>query len=908
MEDLWGMHHWAGNDIDAPEAWRIWNGEIGAGITVAVIDTGIDYTHEDLREQMWVNPGEIPGNGIDDDNNGWVDDVHGADFVNQDGDPMDDQMHGTHCSGTIAGVGGNGIGVAGVSWRGVRLMALKFLDAGGSGRTSDSIFAIDYAVAHGAKIASNSWGGGGSNPGLAVAIAKAERAGMLFPAAAGNEGQNNDEVPSYPANYESDNIISVASMTWLGEMSSFSCYGKTTVHVAAPGSSIYSTTPGNNYKHLSGTSMATPHVSGLAALVWMYRPQLTMSQVRDVIIGSVKKMDALTETTISGGMINAKNALEAAWAFEPPRPPANRPLGLAFEDTDSTINQYSGTIVVTAAEDESDIEYYQVYFVSGAGFQLDTLGEQIPATGEETYTVELNGSFVPSRYARYLAVVPGNSQGELPAMLSDASVPRIEIVDFGLPEEGARSLTWSGDQDSRAGFVEGTLSIQRARSESTITSYNLYWQQADGTLGSKIAALTAYGFQEPSCSGASCDLLEMGRTTDGTYTFARLNYSDSEKAVIAASGPGWVKVTMLNTEDSYDTLTVGKEVLSGNLSETLPMIFELGQEAIDITWESDESIQQWGWSFELSQTGDSFDFKVNSTALLGTGFALIPEWKGHEEVGEAIYVDITDATPEASSSSVTATNPRGRHLEGTIATSPIIKQSDIRPPTASKQVAAALKKDESEAPWLVSKQSGASGERFGDLWKEATVEPSAMAAALGLVRSTITLPKLMGSATPASTTPVRRAVEASLGPVLRDIAGDIYFRSVRVGANSDGDMQVTFEVETLKLEPLVLDYVEAHLILLAGNTQAGKSFQTSLRSALKKEHLAISGENWAAEVGAPQRMSARMLLSRFQRTAVAQSMAAPASTAAGQAPEGPLRRLRGVVTPATGSNAAPILE
>merc|ERR1719162_2196123 len=158
FDRLWGMHHWMDNDIDAPEAWRVWNGEVAKPITVAVIDTGIDYTHQDLREQMWVNPLEIPGNGIDDDGNGYVDDVHGADFANQDGDPMDDQMHGTHCSGTIAGVGNNGVGVTGVSWRGVRLMALKFLASDGSGRTSDAVKAIDYAVAEGARIASNSWG------------------------------------------------------------------------------------------------------------------------------------------------------------------------------------------------------------------------------------------------------------------------------------------------------------------------------------------------------------------------------------------------------------------------------------------------------------------------------------------------------------------------------------------------------------------------------------------------------------------------------------------------------------------------------------------------------------------------------------------------------------------------------
>ena len=219
------MNNYGGYDIDAPEAWEISTGADGPGIVVAVIDTGIDYTHPDLRDQMWVNPGEIPGNGIDDDGNGVIDDVHGADFANEDGDPLDDQKHGTHCSGTIAGVGDNGLGVAGVAWRGVRLMALKFLRASGSGRASDALRALNYAVAHGARIASNSWGGGASNSALRAAIERAEAAGVLFVAAAGNSGSNNDEDPHYPSSYDVGNVLAVASVTREGNLSSFSCYG-----------------------------------------------------------------------------------------------------------------------------------------------------------------------------------------------------------------------------------------------------------------------------------------------------------------------------------------------------------------------------------------------------------------------------------------------------------------------------------------------------------------------------------------------------------------------------------------------------------------------------------------------------------------------------------------------------------
>jgi subtilisin family serine protease len=216
FERLWGLP-----DIDAPEAWSSFTGN-GSEIIVAVIDTGIDYNHEDLKEQMWWNPGEIPGNGVDDDGNGYVDDVHGANFVDNHGDPFDDNIHGTHCAGTIAGTGSNGIGVTGVSWTGVKLMALKFLDRSGSGRTSDAISAVDYAVAHGAKITSNSWGGGGSSSAMRVAIERAEVAGLLFIAAAGNSATNNDLRPQYPANYPVANVVSVASTKEDGQLSGFS--------------------------------------------------------------------------------------------------------------------------------------------------------------------------------------------------------------------------------------------------------------------------------------------------------------------------------------------------------------------------------------------------------------------------------------------------------------------------------------------------------------------------------------------------------------------------------------------------------------------------------------------------------------------------------------------------------------
>ena len=317
--NLWGLHNTGQSggtvdaDIDAPEAWELATGS--AGIVTAVIDTGVDYTHADLAANIWVNPGEIAGNGIDDDGNGFVDDVHGYDFVNNDGDPMDDNSHGTHVAGTIAGVGNNGTGVAGVNWTS-SIMALKFLDASGSGSTADAVLALNYLTlmrtTYGVdvRLSNNSWGGGGYSQSMYDAIAANGAAGILFVAAAGNSADNNDVTPHYPANYNLDNVISVAATDRNDDLASFSCYGATTVDLAAPGVSIYSTVPGGSYSSYSGTSMATPHVSGVAALAWSLSPDATVSRIRDVLLQGTDPIAALDGRMTTGGRLNARNTLE----------------------------------------------------------------------------------------------------------------------------------------------------------------------------------------------------------------------------------------------------------------------------------------------------------------------------------------------------------------------------------------------------------------------------------------------------------------------------------------------------------------------------------------------------------------------------------------------------------------------
>jgi len=315
FDQLWGMNNTGqtggtpGADIDAPEAWDLSTGD--QNVIVAVIDTGVDYTHEDLTNNMWMNPGEIPDNQIDDDGNGFVDDVYGYDFFNGDGDPMDDNDHGTHVSGTVGAEGDNGIGVAGVCWQ-VNIMALKFLGAAGFGFTSDAVSCVDYATQMGAQVMNNSWGGGGYSQSLKDAIDAAGVSNIVFVAAAGNGGidgigDDNDLLPFYPASYDSDNIISVMSTDDNDERSLFSNYGRFSVDLGAPGSDILSCVISNGYAVFSGTSMASPHVAGACALMLAVDPSLTVSQIKDRLLLSVDP--TLIGLCESGGRLNLANAL-----------------------------------------------------------------------------------------------------------------------------------------------------------------------------------------------------------------------------------------------------------------------------------------------------------------------------------------------------------------------------------------------------------------------------------------------------------------------------------------------------------------------------------------------------------------------------------------------------------------------
>ena len=338
-KNLWGLDNTGQTggtpdaDIDAPEAWNTTTGS--PDTVVGVIDEGIDITHPDLRDNIWNNSGEVAGNKIDDDDNGYVDDVNGYDFANNDAtvydpDPItgDGDEHGTHVAGTIAAVGNNGVGITGVNWD-AQVAALKFLGPNG-GTVSDAIEAINYAVAEGMDISNNSWGGGGRSQALEDAIRRADNAGHIFIAAAGNGGSDgvgddNDATPQYPSSYGVPNVVAVAATDDTDRLASFSNFGASSVDLAAPGVGILSTLPGNSYGRYSGTSMATPHVAGVAALIKSQEPGLDDAQVKAKLLQYVDGKASLQGKVATDGRLNALRSLTENADTTKPRVASPRP-------------------------------------------------------------------------------------------------------------------------------------------------------------------------------------------------------------------------------------------------------------------------------------------------------------------------------------------------------------------------------------------------------------------------------------------------------------------------------------------------------------------------------------------------------------------------------------------------------
>ncbi len=434
FNELWGLYNTgqtggtSGADIKAPGAWNLSTGS--SSVVVAVIDTGIDYGHEDLRANVWINQGELNGQaGVDDDGNGYVDDVYGWNVVSNNGNPFDDMGHGTHVAGIIGAAGNNGTGVAGVNWN-VKIMACKFLDAGGYGYTDGAVACLQYIKAmkeSGVNIVAtnNSWGGGGYSQALYDAI-NAQR-DILFIAAAGNNYSDNDKYPTYPANYDLPNVIAVAATDSNDGKAYFSDYGRRTVSVGAPGLGILSTLPAQNvwgitegYGLLSGTSMATPHVTGLAALINSQDDSRDWRQTRNLILSGGEATASMTGTTITGKRISAYGALACTDSpvFSIVKYPASITAGVPVVLSALSINCSSpaGPVTMTTAGG-------QVIELHDDGIAPDI------AAGDGIFA----GTWTPSRQAERLTfsspagtetiTVPSSALGEVWRRITGLSLP-----------------------------------------------------------------------------------------------------------------------------------------------------------------------------------------------------------------------------------------------------------------------------------------------------------------------------------------------------------------------------------------------------------------------------------------------------------------------------------------------------
>lgn len=439
-----------GADISAQNAWDITTGS--SNVLVGVIDSGIDYNHPDLAANVWTNPGEIAANGVDDDGNGYIDDVHGWDFYNGDNDPFDDNGHGTHVAGIIGAAGNNLDGVVGVNWQ-VRLIPLKFLGSGGSGSVSGAVMALDYATVMGARITNNSWGGGSFSQTLLDAINAAGAADGVFVAAAGNSGSDNDVINHFPAGYTAANIIAVAATDHNDNLASFSNYGAASVDIAAPGVDILSTVP-RGYGVKSGTSMATPHVTGAAALIRSLAPSVPVATLKQQILFFAHRLPGLTGRVASGGRLDAALALNA---------PDGTPPGPILDLTAHDPTSNSIYLNWTATGDDADLGHASSYDVRYSTSPIDettfassprAAGAPVPSAPGAAESMEVLGLAAGTPY--YLAVEAVDEWGNAGPISNSASAVTLPPPTFSSSPSSFALALYTGEVADRK------LTIQNA--------------------------------------------------------------------------------------------------------------------------------------------------------------------------------------------------------------------------------------------------------------------------------------------------------------------------------------------------------------------------------------------------------------------------------------------------------------
>ncbi|MEI8228688.1 MAG: S8 family serine peptidase [Planctomycetota bacterium] len=547
---LWGLDNTgqtgglANADIDAPAAWDVTTGS--RSVVVAVIDTGIDYNHPDLAANVWRNSRETMGDGVDNDGNGYIDDVYGWNFANNTANVFDDNSHGTHVAGTIGAVGNNGSGITGVNWQ-VSIMGLKFLDSSGSGTTSAAIAALNYATmmrrTYGVNIVAtnNSWGGGGASTALRDAITAGGNAGILCIAAAGNESSNNDSVGSYPANSVGTFGISVAATDSSNRLASFSNYGATTVQVAAPGVGIYSTTPNNTYASYSGTSMATPHVAGLVALMAAANPQANATQIRSTILSTVTPVSGLAGKCSTGGVINAAAAVQAIRGTTP------APLAADIVDVTPDPRTTSvGAVLVRFGQAVTGFDVADLSLVrSGVAVPLSgatvttvdnvtwTVGGLDPLTATAgTYTLTLNaaGSGIVSMTGGVaLAASASDSWSVQAASLVDAGDTIATAAPIGITTGELRLSGQIGDGSNGSRDVD-LYRVILAAGQSLVIDIDAQSLAGSSTLDSYLRIFNSAGKQlaaNDDAAGSLDSYLSVRATVAGTYYVGVSGYGNS---------------------------------------------------------------------------------------------------------------------------------------------------------------------------------------------------------------------------------------------------------------------------------------------------------------------------------------------------------------------------------------------
>ncbi|ANQ16666.1 S8 family serine peptidase [Vibrio natriegens] len=541
----------AGADIDANLAWDITTGS--SDVIVAVIDTGVDYNHEDLAGNMWSNTGSSSG-------------VHGYDFYNDDNNPMDEHGHGTHVAGTICAQGNNQVGVAGVAWQ-CQIMALRFLGADGSGYTSDAISAIEYAVENGAKISNNSWGGEPEfSNGLYAAIQSAATSGHLFIAAAGNGGSdgigdNNDSTADYPSSFDLDNIISVASTNANDDLSSFSNYGSSRVDLGAPGEDIVSTyTIAGDYEIASGTSMAAPHVAGVAVLVASMHPEWGYADIKNRILSTTRPLTSLAGKTVTGGVLNALNAVQ-------------EPATLPTAPTSLSATAISDTEITLAWQDNSNNEQ---------GFRIERDSIYL-ASVDANVTTYSDSGLTPESYHSYRVIAyneVGDSAYTDVASATTQSTPSDTVQTTVASSEifGAGTVTGTyADTEAYDGSVQ-TIVERLSGGKPANRYYYLQHTWVFNGVPAGASTLTVFAGSNTTSGG---EVFKFSYSLDGsTYTdldetsFSGVTDTYNANLSTGTGGTVYIRVTDNNSEASdtvADEISVDQLVIETQVDDSTPV-------------------------------------------------------------------------------------------------------------------------------------------------------------------------------------------------------------------------------------------------------------------------------------------------------------------------------------------------